>query len=90
MKKNEFGENVINCQQNSEYHKYGVFKHILHTIETVGTSQQIPLGDWQLKLLKWTMLFHDIGKPYVKKLMKMEQIVSQVTMINQLNLQLEY
>lgn len=66
--KNEFGENVINCQQNSEYHKYGVFKHILHTIETVGTSQQIPLGDWQLKLLKWTMLFHDIGKPYVKKI----------------------
>ena len=66
--KNEFGENVINCQQNSEYHKYGVFKHILHTVETVGTSQQIPLGDWQLKLLKWTMLLHDIGKPYVKKI----------------------
>lgn len=65
--KNEFGENVINCQQNSEYHKYGVFRHILHTIETVGTTQQIPLGDWQLKLLKWTMLLHDIGKPYVKK-----------------------
>lgn len=66
--KNEFGENVINCQQNSEYHKYGVFRHILHTIETVGTTQQIPLGDWQLKLLKWTMLLHDIGKPYVKKI----------------------
>lgn len=66
--KNEFGENVINCQQNSEYHKYGVFKHILYTVETVGTSQQIPLGDWQLKLLKWTMLLHDIGKPYVKKI----------------------
>ena len=66
--KNEFEENVINCQQNSEYHKYGVFKHILYTIEIVGSSQQIPLGDWQLKILKWTMLLHDIGKPYVKKI----------------------
>ena len=28
--KNEFGENVLNCQQNSDYHKYGVFKHILY------------------------------------------------------------
>ncbi len=64
--KNQFGENVINCQQNSIYHKYGVFKHILYTIEVVGKSQQIPLGDWELRLLKWTMLLHDIGKPYVK------------------------
>src|SRR5574344_16665 len=64
--KNEYGENVINCQQNSDYHKFGVFKHILYTVEIVGTSHQIPLGDWQLKLLKWTMFLHDIGKPYVK------------------------
>ena len=64
--KNEFGENVINCQQNSDYHKYGVFKHILYTVETVGKASQIPLGDEQLKILKWTMLLHDIGKPYVK------------------------
>ena len=31
--KNANGESVINCQQNSIYHRYGVFKHILHTIE---------------------------------------------------------
>lgn len=63
--RNQYGENVINCQQNSSYHKYGVFKHILCTIESVG-NPQIPIGDWQKKLLKWTMLLHDLGKPYVK------------------------
>lgn len=66
--KNEYGESVINCQQNSEYHKYGVFKHTLCTVENVGNSNQIPLAYWQLKVLKWTMLLHDIGKPYVKKI----------------------
>lgn len=63
--KNKYGEDIINCQQNSTYHKYGVFKHILATIESVGNSQ-IPIGAWQKKILKWTMLLHDIGKPYVK------------------------
>lgn len=63
--RNQYGENVINCQQNSSYHKYGVFKHILTTISSVG-NPQIPIGDWQKKLLKWTMLLHDLGKPYVK------------------------
>lgn len=62
---NKYGENVINCQQNSNYHKYGVFKHILATIESVANTQA-PIGDWQKKILKWTMLLHDIGKPYVK------------------------
>jgi len=45
--------------------KYGVFKHILATIESVANTQA-PIGDWQKKILKWTMLLHDIGKPYVK------------------------
>ncbi|MCX8073972.1 MAG: EAL domain-containing protein [Clostridia bacterium] len=63
--KNEYGENVINCQQNSKYHKYGVFKHILYTVELVSNAQ-IQIGDWQRMLIKWTMFLHDIGKPYVK------------------------
>ena len=62
---NQYGENVINCQQNSTYHKYGVFKHILATVESVANNQ-VPIGDWQKRILKWTMFLHDIGKPYVK------------------------
>lgn len=63
--KNEDGENVINCQQNSKYHRYGVFKHILYTIEHVGANNP-KLNAEDIKILKWTMLLHDIGKPKVK------------------------
>ncbi|MDD2376066.1 MAG: EAL domain-containing protein [Clostridia bacterium] len=63
--KNKYGENVINCMQNSTYHRYGVFKHILTTIEEVGKYNKT-LGDSQRKILNWTMLLHDIGKPFVK------------------------
>lgn len=62
---NKYGENVINCQQNSKFHKYGVFRHILATIEAVGASQNL-LSENYIDILKWTMFFHDIGKPYVK------------------------
>ncbi len=63
--KNKYGESVINCTQNSSYHRYGVFKHILVTIEEVGKYNRT-IGDSQRKILNWTMLLHDIGKPYVK------------------------
>jgi len=63
--KNKYGENLINCMQNSSYHRYGVFKHILTTIEEVGKYNKT-LGDSQRKILNWTMLLHDIGKPFVK------------------------
>ncbi len=63
---NDFGENVINCQQNSKYHRYGVFRHTLEAIKTVGKNRGIPYSDYELKILKWTMLLHDIGKPFVK------------------------
>ena len=63
--KNINGENVINCQQNSKYHRYGVFKHILYTIEIVG-KESVQRNNYEMKILKWTMLLHDIGKPYVK------------------------
>ena len=63
--KNENGESVINCQQNSPYHRFGVFKHILYTIEYVG-KESLKYSAHDMKLLKWTMLLHDIGKPMVK------------------------
>ena len=63
---NENGESVINCQQNSKYHKYGVFRHTLEAIKNVGTFSAVPYGDYETRILKWTMLLHDIGKPFVK------------------------
>lgn len=63
---NENGESVINCQQNSKYHKYGVFRHTLEAIKNVGTFSKVPYSDYELRILKWTMLLHDIGKPFVK------------------------
>ena len=60
-------ENFINCQQNSKYHKYGVFRHTLEAIKTVGTNRAIPYSDYEIKILKWTMFLHDIGKPATKQ-----------------------
>lgn len=62
---NIYGESVINCQQNNMYHNYGVFLHTLIAVANVGNLKNTS-GDWQRKILKWTMLLHDIGKPYVK------------------------
>lgn len=63
--KNLNGESVINCQQNSRYHRYGVFKHILYTIENVGRDS-LKYSSHDIKILKWTMFLHDIGKPMAK------------------------
>lgn len=65
---NENDENFINCQQNSKYHKYGVFRHTLEAIKFVGTNRGIPYSDYEIKILKWTMFLHDIGKPSTKKI----------------------
>ena len=63
---NEYGENLFNCEQNSKYHRYSVFYHIVASIENANVSE-ISIADWQKKIIKWAMFLHDIGKPYVKK-----------------------
>lgn len=63
--KNKYGESVLNCQQNTIYHRYGVFKHILCTVENVG-KDSLKFNAHELKILKWAMLLHDIGKPMSK------------------------
>lgn len=63
--KNKYGESVINCQQNTMYHRYGVFKHTLCTIENVG-KDTLKFNPHELRILKWTMFLHDIGKPRAK------------------------
>ena len=63
--KNKYAENVINCSQNNSYHRFGVLKHILYSVENVGKENK-SLNKKQIEILKWVMLLHDIGKPYVK------------------------
>lgn len=63
--KNENGESVINCQQNTPYHRYGVFRHILYTMEYVA-KDDLKYSRNDMKILKWTMFLHDIGKPFTK------------------------
>jgi EAL domain-containing protein (putative c-di-GMP-specific phosphodiesterase class I) len=62
---NQYGENLFNCQQNTKYHRYSVFHHIVSSIENANVTE-ISIADWQKKIIKWTMFLHDIGKPYVK------------------------
>ena len=65
--KNVYGESFINCQQNNKYHRYGVWKHTLVAIE-VAAGPEKPFSDDQIRLIKWALLFHDLGKPFVKQI----------------------
>lgn len=49
-------------QQNNPWHKYNVLRHILHSVEEMN-KQTLDMGLNERKLLAYTMLFHDIGKP---------------------------
>lgn len=49
-------------QQNNPWHKYNVLDHILHSVEEMN-KQTINMKDRERRMLAYTMLFHDIGKP---------------------------
>jgi hypothetical protein len=49
-------------QQNNPWHKYNVLGHILHSVEAIN-KQTLGMNENERKMLAYTMLFHDIGKP---------------------------
>ena len=63
---NQYGENLFNCQ-GGDNDRYSIFYHIVASVENANV-QEIPISDWQKKVLKWTMFLHDVGKPFVKKI----------------------
>ena len=56
---------LLDCerqQQNNPWHKYNVLCHILHSVEQIN-KQTLHLSQEERRVLAYTMLFHDIGKP---------------------------
>ena len=51
-----------NQSQNNPWHKYNVLGHILHSIEEMN-KQTIGMLKAERRILAYTMLMHDIGKP---------------------------
>ena len=51
-----------NQQQNNPWHKYNVLGHILHSVKEIN-KQTVGMNENERKILAYTMLFHDIGKP---------------------------
>ena len=49
-------------EQNNPWHIYNVFDHILHSVEAINKMSE-NLDYKERRLLAYTMLFHDIGKP---------------------------
>jgi len=49
-------EKMINQTQYNPHHCYNLWGHTLHSINAIGKER---------KDLRWVMLFHDAGKPYV-------------------------
>jgi len=55
-------EDCKNQVQNNPWHKYNVLDHILHSVEEMN-KQTTNLPENDRRLLAYTMLLHDIGKP---------------------------
>lgn len=48
---------LAECEQHTKYHKYDVFEHTLHAVDAI---------DFNDRILRLTMFFHDFGKPDAK------------------------
>lgn len=48
---------LVECEQHTKYHKYDVFEHTLHAVDAI---------DFNDRILRLTMFFHDFGKPDAK------------------------
>lgn len=55
----------IGCEQNNPWHKYDVINHLLESVQAIN-NQFGSYDDKTKRLLAYTMLFHDIGKPMTK------------------------
>jgi len=53
-------EACVNCHQDKKYHKYDVFTHLIYTCDNIEANM----------ILRLAALFHDIGKPIVRKIIK--------------------
>ncbi len=48
---------LVECEQHTKYHKYDVFEHTLYAVDAI---------DFNDRILRLTMFFHDFGKPDAK------------------------
>lgn len=69
-------EQCVGCEQNDEYQIYTVDQYIFNCIDGINkidvianvNNIELPsVNDKDKQLLRWAMMFHDIGKPFVKK-----------------------
>ena len=65
-------EQTMTTTQENPHHMYSVGEHLLHSLETVNTQllkEEFPDESYvrALKLMRLTMLFHEIAKPLLKK-----------------------
>lgn len=69
-------EQCVGCGQNNDYQVSTVDQYIFNCIDGInkidaianaGNIELPSLNDKDKQLLRWTMMFHDIGKPSVKK-----------------------
>lgn len=68
-------QSCIGCPQRSPYHIYGVAEYIFKCIENINNIDdiskkdgiEVKLSDKDKKLLQWTIMFNEMGKPQARE-----------------------